>query len=558
MAVSISTITKSVGWARSDVILALEEAFDFVNFHGDSRSGIVTFVTARNGGQLTSNSDDYFDVEASTTSGIGTGASFDIFRNSGSINQIRVNRPGYGYTDGEYLTFDPSLIGGVSATGLGITVSVAGRSSPTSYGSTTTFYQKHVGVGSEFPFGVLRHEIESGKKYGDTYRGIQVWSDYQLLFTVGNGFHPYSPKYDPIADISQNAFYNTSDGASAYQYRYAGKWAYDLSSNSSTDPLNSSRTCWFNVSSTDFYSNANSASSTAFATNQISNVNGVSYNSYVGYNLKYASSNTPTTHDLVLTVYQSSIDPKFSIFSFSQPSVAGSSIDENVFVTWFYHNYTSNLWDYDYVYNSALTLIKTQRCTNTSNGNYSRINLDTYTNGNFFTWNYQSSPHTAMENRSDLRTAHLGYTQSDGYTDTNPRNTFANMYESTVSGYSLETNNVNSGEPLHTLYQPGPAAIYSRRSAGIKSLGPNGETAPAELDYNAVIKGIPVCYSMIPCPYYLPDDFVLIDFRYTTSDTNITQGDTITISGSEVYEVITASYNQYTETSGIALCARRV
>ena len=34
MAVSISTITKSAGWARSDVILALEEAFEIVEFHG--------------------------------------------------------------------------------------------------------------------------------------------------------------------------------------------------------------------------------------------------------------------------------------------------------------------------------------------------------------------------------------------------------------------------------------------------------------------------------------------------------------------------------------------
>jgi hypothetical protein len=65
---------------------------------------------------------------------------------------------------------------------------------------------------------------------------------------------------------------------------------------------------------------------------------------------------------------------------------------------------------------------------------------------------------------------------------------------------------------------------------------------------------------MIPCPYYLPDDFVLIDFDYSVSAANIQQGDTITISGSEVYTVIMGSYNQTTNsrTRGILFCARTV
>jgi len=63
---------------------------------------------------------------------------------------------------------------------------------------------------------------------------------------------------------------------------------------------------------------------------------------------------------------------------------------------------------------------------------------------------------------------------------------------------------------------------------------------------------------MVPCPYYIPDDFVLIDFDYATPSTNIQQGDTITISGSEVYTVITGSYNQTTRTRGILFCARTV
>ena len=68
---------------------------------------------------------------------------------------------------------------------------------------------------------------------------------------------------------------------------------------------------------------------------------------------------------------------------------------------------------------------------------------------------------------------------------------------------------------------------------------------------------------MIPCPYYLPDDFVLINFENSTPNQNIQQGDTITISGSEKYVIISASYNTQsgpgdTNTCGIAFCGRTV
>ena len=56
----------------------------------------------------------------------------------------------------------------------------------------------------------------------------------------------------------------------------------------------------------------------------------------------------------------------------------------------------------------------------------------------------------------------------------------------------------------------------------------------------------------------MPDDFVVIDFNIPTSAQDIKQGDTITLSGSEVYTVITGSYNQSNETAGILFCARTV
>jgi len=105
------------------------------------------------------------------------------------------------------------------------------------------------------------------------------------------------------------------------------------------------------------------------------------------------------------------------------------------------------------------------------------------------------------------------------------------------------------------------ATIYSRtgglKNNGILDTGAYGNRYPITT-YNSVIKGIPINGNLIPCPYYIPDDFVLIDFKLTASGQDLKQGDTITISGSEVYTVITGSYNKFGETAGILFCARTV
>ena len=79
---------------------------------------------------------------------------------------------------------------------------------------------------------------------------------------------------------------------------------------------------------------------------------------------------------------------------------------------------------------------------------------------------------------------------------------------------------------------------------------------PSTTDFNAVIKGIPLQAKWLPMPYFIPDDFVFIDFNYGTPNANIQQGDTVQVSGSEIYTVITGSYNQTSRTRGIVFCAR--
>ena len=86
-------------------------------------------------------------------------------------------------------------------------------------------------------------------------------------------------------------------------------------------------------------------------------------------------------------------------------------------------------------------------------------------------------------------------------------------------------------------------------------------------DFDRVIKGIPLQNCVSPNLYTLPEDFVLIDFNFIPGATTFLVGDTITISASEVYEVIQYSYTNSATTydgvtsnsvHGILFCARTV
>jgi hypothetical protein len=94
-------------------------------------------------------------------------------------------------------------------------------------------------------------------------------------------------------------------------------------------------------------------------------------------------------------------------------------------------------------------------------------------------------------------------------------------------------------------------------SGGSSDTSGNDRVSP-EANFNAVIKGVPLNGNLLPMPYYIPDDFVLIQFYYNAASANIQQGDTITISPSEVYKVIDGSYSQTTVTRGVLFCARVV
>jgi hypothetical protein len=493
MAITTTTISKSAGWARTDAILQLEEAFTWLGWHGETQTGIVTGISAYSGGGtiVGSSSTDHYDVFTATTTGIGTGASFYVDRSGGTVAAIYVNRPGVGYTNGEYVTLSPADIGGSAngAVAIGITVLVEGGASPVSYGSTTTFYDKDVTAGGSFPWGVLRHTIQSNKKFGDTYRGFQMLSNTNLAFHVGSGFHP--------TDIS-NPYVNRGKG---YSNRFAGNLNFDMPT---TPVLSDTRF--------DRTSNAwNYVIQTTSAGETIAN---------------------STSYQLDLNIYKSGIDPKFAVLSYKHPTLSSTKLRDNTYLTFIFHNYTSTLWDYDNVFLSGLTFI----VPNTDDSN-PYLEFRTYIAGDYYSYTSSTPSKRAAE---------------FGYVNIGSNSNYITPYKSTFYRSTSCPQNASSYD----------SNIYVRNNATTSNRGNGGdnntEYLPSATNFNAVIKGIPISTHLIPCPYYLPDDFVLIDFDFATPSTNIQQGDTITISGSEVYTVITGSYNQTTRTRGILFCARTV
>ncbi len=139
MAVTVNTHSKPIGWSRSDVIDQLEEAHTTVGAHMGPVTGLVGGVKVWTYGGLNTDRsgsnqwDYYYDVEPTSWTGSGTGASFEVGVYSGRVRYVKVNRQGYGYASGDILTLDDLDFGGTGSNGvqdINVTVYVEGYADP--------------------------------------------------------------------------------------------------------------------------------------------------------------------------------------------------------------------------------------------------------------------------------------------------------------------------------------------------------------------------------------------------------------------------------------------
>ncbi len=258
-------------------------------------------------------------------------------------------------------------------------------------------------------------------------------------------------------------------------------------------------------------------------------------------------------------------DPNFSILSFVQ------TINTEAH-TWFtfsipkgpqFMNPNPGI-DYDELYNGSITRWGHDRETSYSAGEvkngWDDSVLVAATRLPGWSGNSQSPVNDPPTVTSKCRDAIWGYLRtyrgtSGSYTGGAGRAEIVSRWQPAIATYKRTNDNDWQGH-----------GTFYYRNSDIDKVDGNTSGVAASSDYYRPIKGIPLNSNLVPCPYYLPDDFVIIHIGASPGDTEYRQGDTITvISGVEVYQIIYACYNQseydYDETSsnlvnGVLLCAR--
>ena len=234
---------------------------------------------------------------------------------------------------------------------------------------------------------------------------------------------------------------------------------------------------------------------------------------YYNGSMNYATNSTPTAYPLQIRVYKAQVpqDTNFAIIQFCQ--VINSIVQP--FATFSLakgSSFGSGVYDLDYVFQDSLLKIE-------------------YGGGRSIRFSYEDTGYAYYSasgvqepggQNSKTRAASYGYLRNNG----------GNAYSGKASIFSSNIDTANNTAERDSI-------TYYRNSTYD---GWNGKSVSSSANYYKPIKGIPVCTNLLPVPYYLPDDFVLLQVGTTPGLTAFRTGDTVTISESEIYEIIWAEY----------------
>ena len=226
--------------------------------------------------------------------------------------------------------------------------------------------------------------------------------------------------------------------------------------------------------------------------------------------IQIASTSTPTAYPMSIRVYraQAPQDTNFAVIQFCQ-TINGDIIPYGTFSLHKGATFGSSVFDLDYVWLDSYT-----EYTTGLRAVQLRFRYPNYTY-------YAAGQEYNNKNNAQMRAASYGYIRDFNQTADYQYNWYV---------CNIDTDNTNSGSEIVTYYRNSTYDFY-----GSKSVAP-------EADYFRPIKGIPVNNNLVPCPYYLPDDFVMLQVSTTPGLATFRPGDTVTVSPSEVYEVVLAGY----------------
>ena len=231
--------------------------------------------------------------------------------------------------------------------------------------------------------------------------------------------------------------------------------------------------------------------------------------------IQFCSTSTPTAYPLEIRVYraQAPQDTNFAVIQFCQ-TINNVVQPYGAFTIYRGATFGSNVWDLDYVYNGSMMIYDTDTRTmvlthTTPGADYGYSSADRQTN------------HEPVSQYSSAREAFYGYLRDPDS---------PNKYTNSRYVCNIETDS-NADQDMYLYYRN---SFYDQY---------NGNSTASEANYYKPFKGLPINERMVPCPYYLPDDFVMLQVSTTPGLTQFRTGDTVTIGETETYEIIRASYS---------------
>jgi len=181
VAVTVRTYNIAAYWTSADVLDTIETALSQVSYMAAAQTGTVLTFTNAAGTTLAAQKGKRYLVKQTSTSGTGTGAVFDILRNSaGTISTVTLVHGGTGYAASNTITISGADIGGVVTTdNVVITVSTVDS---TSRGSASAYYTQD--TATPYTWGVACVNQNTAKKMGQTYYSFHIPSTSYFQATL--------------------------------------------------------------------------------------------------------------------------------------------------------------------------------------------------------------------------------------------------------------------------------------------------------------------------------------------------------------------------------------
>lgn len=221
---------------------------------------------------------------------------------------------------------------------------------------------------------------------------------------------------------------------------------------------------------------------------------------------------TSTSTPLTLTTYQSGVDTDFVVFQFSETSTYGNLYRWPFILS--NYNTATQPWSLDDCYTGGVYQInKTQASSGTDSAIFSMLSGTTMAKRQG-EWGYLGGQGV--------------YSAATGLAG-NYESVFGNRFAATAS------------KTLPVIYQRTKNDLIHTDAA----------------DYNPVITGIPINNLMVPCPYFLPNDFGITEVVGTNS---IEYGDLVSVGATTKWKILQYASNQnaITNNSAIAFVAKTV